>query len=186
MNPINYSIGSPDTATVYITAPGVTNLPPFVDLASPTNGQTFSAPTDIPLLAQASAPDGEVTNVEFFAGTNDLGHGLPVVLDPLGSGGIAGLVYWLNWPNVPADRIFPDGGGHGQRWPFHNFQSGNHHGLVAAHQSPAGGADYQPAKWYHLPVAGEHSHFRLRRGFRRTSNLGGVFSGTDRLVSDNQ
>jgi hypothetical protein len=104
MNPVNYSIGSPDTATVFITAPGVTNLPPFVDLASPTNGQVFSAPTDIPLLAQASALYGNVTNVEFFAGTNDLGHGLPVVLDPLGSGGIAGLVYWLNWQKVPADK----------------------------------------------------------------------------------
>lgn len=104
MIPINYSIGSPDTATVYITAPGVTNLPPLVDIASPTNGQTFSVPTDIPLLARASDPDGSVTNVEFFAGTNDLGHGLSVVLDPLGSGGISGLVYWLNWQNVPADK----------------------------------------------------------------------------------
>ncbi len=104
MIPVNYSIGSPDTATVFITAPGVTNLPPFVDLASPTNGQVFSAPTDIPLLARASDPDDNVTNVEFFAGTNDLGRGLPLVLDPLGSGGIAGLVYWLNWQNVPADK----------------------------------------------------------------------------------
>ncbi len=103
-NPVNYSIGSPDNATVYITAPGVTNLPPLVEIVGPTNGQTFSSPTDISLFARASDPDGNVTNVEFFAGTNDLGRGLPVVLDPLRSGGIAGLVYWLNWQKVPADK----------------------------------------------------------------------------------
>ena len=43
----------------------------------------FYAPANISLIAKAADPDGSVTNVEFFAGTIDLGQGLPVVLDPL-------------------------------------------------------------------------------------------------------
>ena len=104
MTPINYSIGLPDSATVYIAPPGVTNLPPAVDLVSPTNGEVFYAPTDIPVLARATDPDGMVTNVEFFANGADLGRGLPVVLDPPGVGGVVGLVYFLNWPDVPANN----------------------------------------------------------------------------------
>ncbi|MGD0744014.1 MAG: Ig-like domain-containing protein [Verrucomicrobiota bacterium] len=104
MTPINYEIGSPDSATVYITPPGVTNLPPTVNLVSPTNGEVFYTPINIPLLARATDPNGIVTNVEFFAGATDLGRGLPVVLDPPGVGGVVGLVYFLNWPNVPANN----------------------------------------------------------------------------------
>jgi len=104
MTPINYTIGLPDSATVYIAPPGVTNLPPAVDIISPTNGEVFYAPVSISLLARASDPDGIVTNVEFFAGANDLGRGLPVILDPPGVGGVVGLVYFLNWPDVPTNN----------------------------------------------------------------------------------
>jgi hypothetical protein len=97
--PVNFSIGWPSNATVTI----LPELPPTVTLASPTNGQVFYAPATLALMAQATDPEGTVTNVEFFAGTNNLGRGLPVVLDPLpGGGGIVGLVYFLNWLNVPA------------------------------------------------------------------------------------
>jgi len=104
LNPVNYAIGTPSRATVFITTPGVTNLPPVVALVSPTNNQVFYTPVNLPLLARATDPDGTVTNVEFFAGTNDLGRGNPVVLDPPGVGGVVGLVYFLNWQNVPADN----------------------------------------------------------------------------------
>jgi hypothetical protein len=104
MTPVNYTIGSPDTATVYIAPPGVTNLPPAVDIVGPTNGEIFYAPVNISLLARATDPDGTVTNVEFFANGTDLGRGLPVVLDPPGVGGVVGLVYFLNWPNVPTNN----------------------------------------------------------------------------------
>ena len=103
LNPVNYSIGSPDSATVYITPAGVSNLPPAVSIVNPTNGAVFAAPADISLIAKAGDPDGTVTNVEFFAGTNDLGRGSPVVLDPPGANGVTGLVYFFNWQNVPAD-----------------------------------------------------------------------------------
>jgi len=103
MSPINYSIGSPDSATVYILPPGYSNIPPTVKIVSPPNGAVFYTPTNISLLAQANDLDAAITNVEFFAGAQDLGQGVPVVLDPPGAGGVTGLVYFLTWPNVPTN-----------------------------------------------------------------------------------
>ncbi len=102
LNPVNYSIGFPSSATVYITPAGVTNLPPAVTIVNPTNGAVFTAPANISLIAKAADPDGTVTNVEYFSGTNDLGRGFQVVLDPPGVNGVTGLVYFMNWQNVPA------------------------------------------------------------------------------------
>src|ERR1035437_9300008 len=79
-----------------------TNFPPQVSMVSPTNGAVFYTPVTLSLIARASDPDGTVTNVEFFAGTTDLGQGHPVVLDPPGVNGVVGLVYFLSWPSVPA------------------------------------------------------------------------------------
>ena len=103
LNPVNFGIGVPSNAVVYITSAVSTNLPPVVGIVNPTNGTVFTAPANISLLAKASDPDGTVTNVEFFAGSTDLGCGLPVVLDPPGANGVTGLVYLLNWQNVPAN-----------------------------------------------------------------------------------
>ena len=103
MTPVNYEIGSPSSAIVFITPPGVSNLPPVVGIVSPTNGAVFNAPANISLIAKATDPGGSVTNVEFFAGATDLGRGLPVVLDPLGLNGVTGLVYFFNWQNVPTN-----------------------------------------------------------------------------------
>ena len=102
MNPVNYEIGSPSEATVYISPANSSNLPPVVGVVSPTNGAVYHTPVSIPLLARAIDPDGTVTNVEFFTGTNDLGRGQPLVLDPPGVNGVVGLIYYLDWPNVPA------------------------------------------------------------------------------------
>src|ERR1035437_7494782 len=71
MMPVNYSVGFPSSATVYITPPGASNLPPAVSIINPTNGAAFYTPVNISLLARAADPDGSVTNVEFFAGTTD-------------------------------------------------------------------------------------------------------------------
>ena len=75
LNPVNYEIGSPGRAVVYIEANGATNLPPTVGIIAPPDGAVFYTPTNILILAKAGDPDGYVTNVEFFAGTNDLGQG---------------------------------------------------------------------------------------------------------------
>jgi len=102
LNPVNYQIGSPSVATVYIEPPGVTNLPPVAALLEPTNGEVYAAPADISIQARAASAAGAISNVEFFAGTNDLGAGTPVVLDPIAGGGISGLVYLFDWSNVAA------------------------------------------------------------------------------------
>jgi hypothetical protein len=99
-SPINYSIGTPSNATVYIVPSG---LPPPVSIVSPTNGAIFYTPTNIELLATAGGAFTEVTNVEFFAGTNDLGRGASVVLDPPGAGGVTGLVFMFDWLKVPTN-----------------------------------------------------------------------------------
>jgi uncharacterized delta-60 repeat protein len=76
---------------------GSTNAPPAVSFLSPTNHAQFPAGWNIPLIAQAHDPDGDMTirMVEFFAGTNRLGlrtNSLP---------GNTNLFSFL-WTNVPA------------------------------------------------------------------------------------
>jgi hypothetical protein len=103
MTPVNYVIGSPGTATAFITPPGVSNLPPDVNIISPAGGAVFYTPVDISLIARAIGFDGSISNVEFFANHIDLGRGVPVILDPPGVNGVTGLIYFLNWQNVPAN-----------------------------------------------------------------------------------
>lgn len=67
--------------------PPPTNYPPVVRIASPPNGAVFRAPVNVPLYAFASDHDGSVSSVEFFAGTNSLGLGRGLCLEPLPMGG---------------------------------------------------------------------------------------------------
>lgn len=83
-----------------------TNLPPVVNIIEPTNGETFTAPASVQILAKATDSSGSISNVEFFAGTHDLGKGNPVVLDPPGVGGVTGLVYLFNWAS-PSPGSYP-------------------------------------------------------------------------------
>jgi hypothetical protein len=46
---------------------------PTVSITSPSGGQTFSAPANIPIDASASESGGSISKVEFFAGTTLLG-----------------------------------------------------------------------------------------------------------------
>ena len=50
------------------------NIPPSVTLTNPANGAVFIAPATVMIGADASDPDGTVTNVQFFDGTNSLGN----------------------------------------------------------------------------------------------------------------
>jgi Bacterial Ig domain/Calx-beta domain len=107
---INYLIGTPRTATVFITPPGQTSLPPTVTITSPTNGATFNAPADINLIAEASDSESPVTSVEFFAGTNEIGITTNwVVVDPLPQQPpppVGTRAFMLEWTNVPGG-IYP-------------------------------------------------------------------------------
>ncbi len=103
MIPVNYIIGNPSNATVYIAPKMATNVPPVVSLVAPTNGALFYTPVDIPLVAVAGDPDGTVATVEFFAGTNSLGvvtNG--PVLDPAGGTPSTTRGFLLTWSNAPA------------------------------------------------------------------------------------
>jgi hypothetical protein len=71
-----------------IKGTGSGNTPPSVNMTSPMNGQTFTAPAQIAISAAASDSDG-VAKVEFFQGTTKLGEDL--------SG-----PYQFAWDNVPA------------------------------------------------------------------------------------
>jgi hypothetical protein len=58
---------------VHIAVGQGTNIPPTVSLSSPKNGQTFTAPADIQIAAEASDPDDSVAKVEFFANSKSIG-----------------------------------------------------------------------------------------------------------------
>src|SRR6266478_4524198 len=96
--PVNYEIGFPSNATVYILSTNRTtnNFPPFVHIVTPGNGSTFYTPTDVLICADARDPDGYVATVEFFAGTNSLGirtNCLPCATPQ--------NPFCLTWSNVP-------------------------------------------------------------------------------------
>jgi hypothetical protein len=108
-----YTIGSPSNAVVTIAEviANATNLPPLVRIIAPRDRATFRASSDILLAATASDSDGSVTHVEFYAGTTDLGPGIPMTgrgddgasdEDREHRGG--GTVYALNWRRVPVGQ----------------------------------------------------------------------------------
>lgn len=107
--PINYQIGYPYSATVFITPADITNIPPLVKMFDPTDGAVFFSPAEIALGAIGYDPDGSVASVEFFAGTNSLGLAtVGAVLDPpfpdgAGPGARAFFLVWSNPP--PGDYV---------------------------------------------------------------------------------
>jgi hypothetical protein len=54
------------TQTSEIISVEVTNRPPTVSITSPAHGQTFPPGTGVEIVAEASDPDGSVTQVQFF------------------------------------------------------------------------------------------------------------------------
>lgn len=54
----------------------VTNSPPFVEISSPSDGETFVNGNDVTIEVEASDGDGTVTKVEFFQGSTKLGEDL--------------------------------------------------------------------------------------------------------------
>lgn len=96
-NPVNYIIGNPSNAVVYIADNGATSGPPFVRIVTPSDGAIFFTPTNIPICADARAPTGWVATVEFFAGTTSLGirTNNPVSAGPMNP-------FCIIWSNAPA------------------------------------------------------------------------------------
>src|SRR5207253_1924118 len=63
---------SAHSAAVAVTV-SASNQPPTVSLTSPANGATFTAPASITISANASDPENQVTQVDFYNGTTLLG-----------------------------------------------------------------------------------------------------------------
>jgi len=82
--PTTYTVGSPASVTISILD-DESNQPPVVSIVNPTNGASFSAPTNVLLQAQASDTDGSIARVYFFVGTTVIGGtGAPATLDSSG------------------------------------------------------------------------------------------------------
>ena len=66
-----------------------TNNPPTVDITSPDEGQSFTAPASVTITATASDSDGSLSKVEFYNGGTKLGED-------------ATSPYSFTWSSVPA------------------------------------------------------------------------------------
>ncbi len=98
-----YVIGHYYQATAYIRDnDSVPNVPPRVALLSPSEGEVFSAPADIELLAVTLDPDGWVTQVQFCEGTNVIGGLAILVSEPPPHGELQ--TFRFNWDGVAPGR----------------------------------------------------------------------------------
>jgi regulation of enolase protein 1 (concanavalin A-like superfamily) len=61
------------SAAVGITVNSTTNQLPTVSITSPSSNSSFTAPASIAIAASASDPDGSVTRVDFYAGSQLIG-----------------------------------------------------------------------------------------------------------------
>lgn len=68
---------------------GTGSSSPIVNITSPEDGESFSAPASIQIAASASIDEGTITKVEFYNGTAKLGEDLT-------------SPYSYSWTNVPA------------------------------------------------------------------------------------
>lgn len=76
--------------------PPLTNRPPIVKIITPDNGASYFTPVDIGICASGYDPDGYVSTVEFFAGSQSLGvkTNNPASAGPMNP-------FCLVWSNVP-------------------------------------------------------------------------------------
>jgi hypothetical protein len=69
---LGYEVGSPSSATVFITDDD--NLPPIVTVTAPAAGTVYGAPATVLVTATASDPEGALSQVAFYLnGTNQIG-----------------------------------------------------------------------------------------------------------------
>ena len=141
-----YEIGSPSNATVVIYF-STTNAPLYVQLNSPSDGATFTAPATIPLRAYAvDREGGSNLQVEFFEGTNSLGFGVFV---PTLCPSPYCPFFALNWSNVPPGayvltaKATDSGGASSISEPVHVLVTSPHTNPIVRIISPANGAMFR-------------------------------------------
>jgi hypothetical protein len=70
-----YFVGTPATARATILDSNwMPNQPPRAEIVRPRDGEVFQAPADLPIVVQATDPDGWVPLVEFFADGAKIGE----------------------------------------------------------------------------------------------------------------
>lgn len=98
-----YGVGPCAEATAYIrdndSAP---NHPPHIAILIPSEGESFPAPGNIALTAVGLDPDGWITQVQFYEGTNAIGGLAILVQDPPPPGQLQ--TFSIRWTGVPPGR----------------------------------------------------------------------------------
>ena len=84
--------GSSEIVNIVVSDPGG-NLAPKVYITTPLNNQSFTAPSEVTIAAEAVDPDGSIASVEFYSGTLSLGKD---ELEP----------YEYTWSNVPSGKYY--------------------------------------------------------------------------------
>lgn len=94
-----YLVGKSGRAIAYIRDnDSPPNEGPHIAILMPDEGETFEAPADIEILAVGLDPDGWITQVEFFEGTNQIGGLAILVGDPPPHGELQ--TFQFNWEDV--------------------------------------------------------------------------------------
>ena len=71
----NDNDGYADNLSLVLTGcDSFSSSPPVVNILSPSDGAVFTARANVPIIADASAPDGSIVKVEFFQGSTKLGE----------------------------------------------------------------------------------------------------------------
>jgi hypothetical protein len=96
---ICYRVGDPARAVAYIRDNDFENQPPRVALTKPDSGETFEAPAKIEIVATVTDPDGYVTEVDFYAGTNLIGRDVRIFIVAPPPGQLQR--FSIVWSNVP-------------------------------------------------------------------------------------
>lgn len=93
---------SATSAPVNITV--ADDLPPEVQITSPTRGSTYTAPASVNISANVTDLYGTITSVQFFAGTTYLGEDTPVTITPdvAKASPKTESAYSFTWNNAPA------------------------------------------------------------------------------------
>jgi hypothetical protein len=95
-----YFVGTPATARATILDSNwMPNQPPRAEIVRPHEGEVFQAPADLPIIVQATDPDGWVPRVEFFADGAKIGEQTIVFITVPPPGEMQ--TFSMVWSNVP-------------------------------------------------------------------------------------
>jgi hypothetical protein len=101
-----YLVGDPGKAAAFIRDNDFpSNIPPRVAIVRPLDGAIFHQPEEILITARTADPDGWVTTMEFFEGTNRIGGVAILVSEPPPPGQVQTFNFnWSGSGGIPPGR----------------------------------------------------------------------------------